>query len=59
MKELKIYEYQIEQLEETLRKFCLLIDTNENTSLLRDINVAEKTLRNIKTEHPDKFVPRD
>jgi len=59
MKELKIYEYQAKQIEDTLRLVNNLLDSYTNeTCLDRDVTQSWETIKNIINEEPYKQVRR-
>ena len=59
MKELKIYEFQAEQIEDTFRMVANLLESHKRESCLdRDIMVSWNMIKNVLAEDIDKRVPR-
>lgn len=59
MKELKIYEFQAKQIEDTLRIVANeLKSKNRETCLDRDIMVSWRTIKNVLEEKIDENVSR-
>ena len=59
MKELKIYEYQAKQIEDTLRLIANHLESHDNeTCLDRDIMQSWGMIKNVINENPDKQVRR-
>ena len=59
MKELKIYEFQAKQIEDTLRLVARVLNSKEaKTSLDRDVMQSWEMIKNILKELPDQHVKR-
>ncbi|MFW5847489.1 MAG: hypothetical protein ACOCVF_01030 [bacterium] len=59
MKELKIYDYQAEQIENTLRLINNFMNASDkSTSLKRDVMQSWKMIENVINNKPDKQVLR-
>jgi len=59
MKELKIYEFQAKQIEDTFRLVARALQSkNKTTSLDRDIMQSWEMIKNVLTEKIDTHVPR-
>jgi len=59
MKELKIYEFQAKQIEDTLRTVQRLMESEKReTCIDRDIMVSWQMIKNIIAEKPDERVRR-
>lgn len=55
MKELKIYEFQANKIEDTLRKVNNLLDcSKKETCLDRDVMQAMQILKNVLNENPEE-----
>jgi hypothetical protein len=55
MKELKIYEFQANKIEDTLRKVNNLLDcSKKETCLDRDVMEAMQILKNVLNENPEE-----
>ena len=55
MKELKIYEYQAKQIEDTFRLVARVLNSKDKkTCLDRDVMLSWKMIENIINEEPDK-----
>jgi len=59
MKELKIYEFQAKQIEDTFRLVARLLESkNKTTCLDRDIMVSWQQIKNVLSETIDERVNR-
>lgn len=59
MKELKIYEYQAKQIEDTLRLCANRLKSHDKkTCLDRDIIQSHEFIKNVLQGEPDKAVTR-
>ena len=59
MKELKIYEFQAKQIEDTLRLVARLLESKKKeTCLDRDIMVSWQQIKNVLSETIDETVNR-
>jgi hypothetical protein len=59
MKELKIYEFQAKQIEDTFRMVSNCLESKDKkTCLDRDIMQSWEMIKNIINEQPDKQVKR-
>jgi hypothetical protein len=59
MKELKIYEFQAKQIEDTFRLVAnRLKSSSKETSLDRDIMQSWEMIKNVISENVDVHVPR-
>lgn len=59
MKELKIYEFQAKQIEDTFRLVARLLESkNKETSLDRDVMQSWEYIKNVLSEDIDKRVYR-
>lgn len=59
MKELRIYEFQAKQIEDTLRLAARILKSKEKkTSFDRDIMQSWQMIRNVLEENIDVHVPR-
>lgn len=59
MKELKIYEYQAEHIENTLRIVARLLESNKkDTSLDRDVMQAWSMIKNVLSGEYNKISKR-
>lgn len=59
MKELKIYEFQAKQIEDTLRLVARTLDSKtKETSLDRDVMQSLEMIKNVLSEKIDTHVPR-
>ncbi len=59
MKELKIYEFQAKQIEDTLRVVARLLESkNKTTCLDRDIVVSFQMIKNVLSENINESVKR-
>lgn len=59
MKELKIYEYQAKQIEDTFRLVARTLESkNKITSLDRDIMQSWEMIKNVLSENIDKQIFR-
>lgn len=59
MKELKIYEFQAKQIENTFRLVARLLESkSKKTCLDRDVMQSWSMIKNILEGNPDKHVPR-
>ena len=59
MKELKIYEYQAKQIEDTLRIVArILKSANKETCIDRDVMQSWQMIKNILAEKPEELVTR-
>lgn len=60
MKELKIYEFQAKQIEDTFRLVARALNSKtKETSLNRDIMQSWEMIKNVLIENIDEHVPRD
>lgn len=60
MKELKIYEFQAKQIEDTLRLVANRLESkNRETSLDRDVMQSWEMIKNVLKEQIDVRVPRN
>lgn len=59
MKELKIYEYQAKQIEDTFRIVARVLKSKDKTTCLdRDIMQSWQMIQNILEGKPDEYVKR-
>ena len=59
MKELKIYEYQAKQIEDTLRIVERVLESNKKkTCLDRDVMLSWGMIKNVLAGKADEFVHR-
>ena len=59
MKELKIYEFQAKQIEDTLRLVARSLDSKtKTTSVDRDVMQSWEMIKNVLNEKIDNHVPR-
>lgn len=59
MKELKIYEFQAKQIEDTLRLVARTLESkSKKTSIDRDVMQSWAMIKNVLTENIDVHVPR-
>lgn len=59
MKELKIYEFQAKQIEDTFRMISNLLESkNKETCLDRDIMVSWQMIKNVIDQKIDEHVKR-
>ena len=59
MKELKIYEFQARQIEDTFRLISNLLESKtKQTCLDRDIMQSWEMIKNVLAEQIDTYVPR-
>ena len=59
MKELKIYEFQAKQIEDTFRMIVNVLDSHKKTTCLdRDIMVSWQMIKNIIECEPSEHVER-
>lgn len=59
MKELKIYEFQAKQIEDTIRLVATTLESkSKTTSLDRDIMQSWEMIKNVLAEKIDVHVPR-
>ena len=59
MKELKIYEFQAKQIEDTFRLVARTLESkSKTTSLDRDVMQSWKMIKNVLAEKIDVHVPR-
>jgi len=59
MKELKIYEFQAKQIEDTLRIVARVMESkNKETCLDRDVMVAWQRIKNVLAEQINERVDR-
>ncbi len=59
MKELKIYEFQAKQIEDTFRVVQRIMESDKKkTCIDRDIMLSWQMIKNIIAEKPDERVPR-
>ena len=59
MKELKIYEFQAKQIEDTLRLVARTLESkSKTTSLDRDVMQSWEMIKNVLAEKIDVHVPR-
>jgi len=59
MKELKIYEFQAKQIEDTFRLVARLLNSkNKDTCLNRDVMQSWKIIENVLNEKIDEHVGR-
>lgn len=59
MKELKIYEFQAKQIEDTFRLVARIMEcNNKETSVDRDVMQSWEMIKNVIAENPEKEVKR-
>lgn len=59
MKELKIYEFQAKQIEDTFRLVAITLESKgKTTSLDRDVMQSWEMIKNVLVEKIDVHVPR-
>lgn len=59
MKELKIYEFQAKQIEDTLRLVARVLNSkSKETSVDRDVMQSWEMIKNVLSENIDSHVPR-
>ncbi len=59
MKELKIYEFQAKQIEDTFRLVARVLNSkSKETSIDRDVMVSWEMIKNVLSEKIDEHVKR-
>ncbi len=59
MKELKIYEFQAKQIEDTFRIVARILDSKSKTTCLdRDVMQSWQMIKNVLSEQIDTHIPR-
>lgn len=59
MEELKIYKFQAEQIEDTLRLVARVLKSqSKETSIDRDVMQSWEMIKNVLNKEPDKIVIR-
>ena len=60
MKELKIYEFQAKQIEDTFRLVARVLDSKKKiTSVDRDVMQSWQMIKNVLSENINERTPRD
>jgi predicted transcriptional regulator len=60
MKELKIYEFQAKQIEDTFRLVARVLESkSKTTSIDRDVMQSWQMIKNVLSENINEHTPRD